>query len=104
MSRMDSGLTVRVDSSAIGRRAVVCGAAHGDLDVTRPLVEAVAQALWHARGGDDLTNWRDAERVVDQLLTPAGRREAKRDGAKRADGRTARAVESTPRKRAGSRR
>jgi hypothetical protein len=44
------------------------GASSGEVDVTRPVVAAVAHALWQARGGADMTNWADAETVVRQLL------------------------------------
>jgi hypothetical protein len=44
------------------------GGAGREIDVTKPLVSAVAHAIWQARGGADGTNWADAEGVVRQLL------------------------------------
>jgi hypothetical protein len=38
------------------------------IDVTQPITAAIAHALWQARGGDEMTNWADAEGVVDQLF------------------------------------
>lgn len=42
----------------------------GVIDVTAGVTAAIAHALWQARGGDDITNWADAEAVIDQLFPP----------------------------------
>ena len=47
------------------------GAAVANIDITGPLVGAIAHCLWQARGGDSMTNWADAERALDQLLGAA---------------------------------
>ena len=64
------------DGNGLRFRVMVSPGIGGEqVDVTRPLVAAIAHALWHTRGGDDLTNWADAEGALDQLLgqkEPAG--------------------------------
>jgi hypothetical protein len=40
-----------------------------EVDVTRTMVAAVAHALWQARGEDHLTNWFDAENIVNLALS-----------------------------------
>lgn len=45
------------------------GEPHLEIDVTERVVAAVAEALWVARGGNDVVNWLEAERHVARLFT-----------------------------------
>lgn len=40
-----------------------------EVDATRTIVAALAHALWERRGADHLTNWLDAEAVLNEVLS-----------------------------------
>lgn len=65
------------------------------IDVTHKVVEAIARALWEARGGNDLLNWLEAERLFAQTM-----RNLPAHGDRQAQGRTRSAG---PRHRSGKR-
>jgi hypothetical protein len=69
---------VEFQSSQTPRSRVIIGdeGTAGMVDVTGGLIAAIAHALWQVRGGDEMTNWADAESALDQLFseTPASTR------------------------------
>ncbi|HWQ28594.1 MAG TPA: hypothetical protein VNN12_06180 [Dehalococcoidia bacterium] len=46
-----------------------------DLDLTRPLIAAIANELSRAHGGNDVLNWLEAERVLQRLIGEPEERE-----------------------------
>ena len=61
---------VRTDKAPGARARVFVGAGASQVEVTGAMVGAIAHALWQARGGESMTNWADAEVLVDQLFAP----------------------------------
>lgn len=59
-------LGVRSGSEGVPR--LIAGLGNDSVDVTHPLTAAVAHAMWQLRGGEDIANWVDAERLVDRFL------------------------------------
>ena len=58
-----------------GFRAVVSLGPTEVIDVTGALTGPLAHALWQLRGGVDISNWVDAERLLDDVLGRAAGRE-----------------------------
>jgi hypothetical protein len=52
-------------------RAVMSLGRMEEIDVTGALTAPLAHALWQLRGGEDIANWVDAERLLDELLSRA---------------------------------
>lgn len=44
------------------------GGAGDSVDLTRAMTGVVAHALWQMRGGEEIANWVDAERLVGEFL------------------------------------
>jgi hypothetical protein len=53
-------------------RVLVKGAGGNEIDVSCNITGAIAHALWQVRGGDSVSNWCDAEQVLDQLAGMSG--------------------------------
>ncbi len=71
MAGIQTSLRARVEPRLEGGPRVVLTEGSGvgsQVDLTSGLVAAIAHALWQARGGDDLTNWAEAEAVLGQLV------------------------------------
>ena len=48
-------------------KVLVGGVAGRELDLTGNLTGAIAHALWESRGGDSVSNWTEAERILELL-------------------------------------
>jgi hypothetical protein len=66
-------LSIRVqprqgDSAGPAARVFLTGTGRDDVELTGCLTAAMAHCLWQARGGDDVDNWCQAERLLADLL------------------------------------
>ncbi len=75
MGSVQASIRAKVERRSAGepgsRARVLLGDSGTELDITGALIGAIAHSLWQARGGDSMTNWADAETVLDQLLDQA---------------------------------
>jgi hypothetical protein len=51
-------------------RVLVANVAGDEIEVTGAMTAQLAHALWQLRGGLDISNWADAEALLDQVLAP----------------------------------
>lgn len=58
-------------ANGIGLRAIVTLGSSEEIEVTGALKGPLAHALWQLRGGEDIANWVDAERLLESLLAKA---------------------------------
>ena len=63
------GISPEIEAHSQDARFVVhplCGIE--PIDVTQKVIEAIAHELWKSRGGNDLLNWLEAERLFNQAM------------------------------------
>ena len=63
------GISPEIETHSHDARFVVhplCGIE--PIDVTQKVIEAIAHELWKSRGGNDLLNWLEAERLFNQTM------------------------------------
>jgi len=57
------------DAAGVVRSSVIVCFGADEVDVTGALTGPLAHALWQIRMGEDIANWVDAERLLEQLVS-----------------------------------